>query len=130
MSRNDNVLSCSVLSDSLRSHGLQPPRLLCPWDSLGKNTGVGCHALLQGTFPTGGLNPGLLYRRQILYCRSQQGSPEMIRVLLIKLEEEVPLTSFHSKLGKWEGGPPQACGMLFFFFSASENTTKCLIKFV
>ena len=36
-------------------------RLLCPWDSSGKNTGVGCHALLQGIFPTQGLNLGLLY---------------------------------------------------------------------
>ena len=34
-------------------------RLLCPWDSPGKNTGVGCHALLQGIFPTQGWNPGL-----------------------------------------------------------------------
>ena len=39
--------SRSVVSDSLRPHGLQPTRLLCPWDSLGKNTGVGCHFLLQ-----------------------------------------------------------------------------------
>ena len=37
----------SVMSNSLRPHGLQPARLLCPWDSAGKNTGVGCHALLQ-----------------------------------------------------------------------------------
>ena len=35
-------------------------RLLCPWDSPGKNTGVGCHALLQGTFLTQGSNPCLL----------------------------------------------------------------------
>ena len=35
------------MSDSLQSHGLQPARLLCPWDSPGKNTGVGCHFLLQ-----------------------------------------------------------------------------------
>ena len=33
-----------------------PSRLLCPWDSPDKNTGVGGHALLQGTFPTQGLN--------------------------------------------------------------------------
>ena len=33
-----------------------PTRLLSPWDSLGKNTGVGCHVLLQGIFPTRGLN--------------------------------------------------------------------------
>ena len=32
----------------------------CPWDSPGKNTGVGCHCLLQGVFPTQGLNPHLL----------------------------------------------------------------------
>ena len=36
-----------VVSDSVRLHGLQPTRLLCPWDSPGKNTGVGCHFLLQ-----------------------------------------------------------------------------------
>ena len=42
-------------SDSLRPHGLLPTRLLCPWDFPGKNTGVGCHALLQGIFPALGL---------------------------------------------------------------------------
>ena len=36
-----------VVSESLRPHGLQPTRLLCPWDSPGKNTGVSCHFLLQ-----------------------------------------------------------------------------------
>ena len=44
----------------LRPHGLYPARLLCPWDFPGKNTGVGCHFLLQGIFPTQGLNPHLL----------------------------------------------------------------------
>ena len=39
---------------------LQPSKLLCPWDSPGKSTGVGCHALLQEIFPTQGLNPCLL----------------------------------------------------------------------
>ena len=43
------------------SHGLQPARLLCPWDSPGKNTGVGCRFLLQGIFPTQGLNQCLLH---------------------------------------------------------------------
>ena len=37
----------SVVSDSVRPHKRQPTRLLCPWDSPGKNTGVGCHFLLQ-----------------------------------------------------------------------------------
>ena len=47
------MLSRSVVSSSLPLYGLQPTRLLCPWDSPGKNPGVGCHALLQGTFPRG-----------------------------------------------------------------------------
>ena len=37
----------SVVSDSVRPHRRQPTRLLCPWDSPGKNTGVGCHFFLQ-----------------------------------------------------------------------------------
>ena len=60
-------VSHSVVSDSLRPHGLWPAGLLCPWDSPGKNTGVGCHSLLQRIFPTQGSNPGLLHCRQILY---------------------------------------------------------------
>ena len=64
-------VSCSVMS-----HSFCPAlRLLCPWDSPGKNTGVGCHFLLQGIFLTQGLNPGLLHCRQILHCLSHQGSP-------------------------------------------------------
>ena len=54
----------------MRPCGLQPARLLCPWDSPGKNTGVGCHFPLQGIFPTQGSNPGLLHCRLILYSRS------------------------------------------------------------
>ena len=45
---------------TLQSLGLQPTRFLCPWDFPGKNTGVGCHFILQGIFPTQGLNPCLL----------------------------------------------------------------------
>ena len=37
----------SLVFDSLQPHGLYPPRLLCPWGSSNKNTGVGCHSLLQ-----------------------------------------------------------------------------------
>ena len=49
-------------------------RSLCPWNSSGKNTAVGCQSLLQGIFPTQGLNPCLLHCRQILYRLSHQGS--------------------------------------------------------
>ena len=50
---------------------MQPARLLCLWDSPGKNTGVGCHVLLQGIFLTQGLSQCLLWLlhcRQIFYC--------------------------------------------------------------
>ena len=50
----------SVVSDSLQPYGLWPTRLLCPWDCPGKNTGLDCHALLQGIFPTQGSNRCLL----------------------------------------------------------------------
>ena len=67
-------ISCSVMSTSLKPHGLQSTRLLCPWASPSKNTGVGCHFLLQAIFWTQGSNLGLLHCRQILYCLSHQGS--------------------------------------------------------
>ena len=50
---------CSVVSDSLRPHGLQLTRLPCPWNFPGKITGVGCHFLFQGIFLTQGSNPHL-----------------------------------------------------------------------
>ena len=48
-------------------------RLLCPWTSPGKNTGVGSHFLFQRIFTTQGLNPGLPHCRQILYCSEPPG---------------------------------------------------------
>ena len=50
----------------------QPTRFLRPWDSPGKNTGVGCHFLLQGIFSTQGSNPGLQNCRRILYQLSHR----------------------------------------------------------
>ena len=64
---------CSVMSNSLQPHGLSPARLLCPWDSPGKNTTVGSHSLLQKIFPTQGSNLGFLHCRWILYCLNHQG---------------------------------------------------------
>ena len=55
------LFSPSVVSDSLQPHGLQSTSLLSPWDSPGKNTGVGCHALLQGIFLTQESNLHLLH---------------------------------------------------------------------
>ena len=54
------LFSGSVMSDSLRPHGLQPGRLLRPWNSPSKNTGLGCHALLRGDLPNPGIKPASL----------------------------------------------------------------------
>ena len=61
----------SVTSDSLWPHGRLSARLLCPWDSPGKNTGEYCHALLQGIFPSQGSNPHLLH----LLCWQEDSLP-------------------------------------------------------
>ena len=69
-------VSCSIVSYSLRPHGLQLTRLLCSWDSPGKNTGMDCHSLVLGIFLTQGSNLDLLHFRQILYHLSHQGSSQ------------------------------------------------------
>ena len=72
------VLRRWVTADSVQHFGLQPARLLCPWDSPDRNTGVGCHVLLQRVFPTQEWNPCLLcptYYGWILYSLSHWGSP-------------------------------------------------------
>ena len=61
------------LRPTLRLH-----ELYSPWNSPGQNTGVGSLSLLQGIFPTQGLNPGLPYCRWILYQLSHQGSPRIL----------------------------------------------------
>ena len=76
-------VSHSVTSDSLWSYGLKPTRFLCPWNSPGKNRGVGSHSLLCGIFPIQGSNPGLLHCRQILCLLSHWGSPILYIVVCI-----------------------------------------------
>ena len=65
------------MSESVRPHGLWSARLLCPWDSPGKNTGVGCHFLLQGIFPTQGSNLNLLHWQAGSLPLSHQGRPSL-----------------------------------------------------
>ena len=55
------LYACALaMSDSLQTQGLQPTGLLCPWYFPCKNSGVGCHFLLQGIIPTQGVNTSLL----------------------------------------------------------------------
>ena len=94
-------ISLLVVSDSLWPHGLQPTRLLCPWNSLGRNTGMGSHSLLQGIFPTQGSNQGLLHCRQVffLFILLPSEPPENPLSLCINLPSGVGWG------GRWEGGP-------------------------
>ena len=80
----------SVVSDSLRPHGLHSP-----WHSPGQNTGVGSLSLLQGIFPTQGLNPGVPHCRWILYQLSHRGSPRTLQWVAY------PFASGHSRPGNW-----------------------------
>ena len=69
------VPQCSTLCKPM---DCSPPGSSVHGDSPGKNTRVGCHVLLQGIFPTQGLNPSLPHCRRILYHLSQQGSPRIL----------------------------------------------------
>ena len=88
---------CSVLSDSLGPHRLQPSRLLFPQNFPDKNTGAGCHFLPHGTFPTQGLNC-ISYvsciGRQILYL-CHLGSPSLyIQHQTVSMKERVNKPGF------------------------------------
>ena len=67
--------SCLALCDPM---DCRPQGSSIHGDSPGKNTEMGCLALLLGIFPTQGSNPGLPHWRRILYCLSHQGSPRIL----------------------------------------------------
>ena len=88
---SENYVTVVVIQScpTLQSHGLSPTRLLCPWNSPGKNTWVDYHFLLQGIFPTQGSNLGPLHCRQIRYHLSYQGGKgnSGIRYFNIRVDE-------------------------------------------
>ena len=73
-----NMVESESESHSVMSNSLQPHGLYSPWNSLGQNTGVGSHSLLQGIFPTQGSNPGFPHYRQILYQLRHKESPRIL----------------------------------------------------
>ena len=79
------------MSNPVQPYGLQPARLLCPWDSLGKNTGVGHHALLQRIFLTLGSNLHLLHWQADSLPLSHLGSPYN-KTLSVKASSELFLS--------------------------------------
>ena len=130
--------SHSVMSDFLSPFGLLLARLLCLWDSPGKNTGVGCHARLQGIFPTQGWNLcllRLLHGSLILYLLGHRGrqwlriSPPLtpwqplIRFLFLwfclrmTLQREFPTVATTSPLvrGRWQVHRRQDGGLFLSF---------------
>ena len=110
------------MSYSLRPYGLWPTKLLCPWDPPDKNTGVGCHILLQGIFPTQGSKPHLLCLR---HCqvgslpREPPGKPTgTVTVFLFTFVISKPSVrpdiyrSFNKRFAEWSwlvGLVPKSC---------------------
>ena len=115
--------SHSVVSSVLQPHGLYPSRLLCPWNSPGKNTGVGDHSLLQGIFLTQGSNPGLLHWRQIIFIYGlshHQVSVNVVRTYPI-------LSSSCFLIHGWDESMQAQCGKTLSVFreSATQKYFMC-----
>ena len=101
-------------------------------DSPGKNTGVGCHALIQGIFPTQGLNPGLPHCRWITYHLSHQE----LKSLLMKVKEESEKVGLKLNIQKtkimasgpitsWEIDGETVETVSDFIFGGLQNHCRC-----
>ena len=92
--------------NSLQSYGLQPTRLLCPWNSPAR-IGVGCHSLLQRIFLTQESNPGFLHCRQILYQLNHQCLINPVFIILLQLlSSRHTLQSCLTVCDPIDGSPP------------------------
>ena len=129
----------------LRPHGLWPARLLSSWDSPGRNTGVGCHFLLLGIFPTQVSNPSLLHCRQILYQLSYKGSPtqactwfnvlfcclKILNIFFLHLcsieKSDGTVACEQSKACKqlWPSSSPRIKGLRCMGMAGSRHTEQC-----
>ena len=106
------------MCDSSQPHGLQPARLLCPWNFPGKKTRVDCHLLLQGIFLTQELNLGLLHCRQVLYHLSYQQSSLTVPISCVPAEiHELP-----SNIFRWIN---LLCPLLVRWCDESESENPC-----
>ena len=106
--------SCSAL---LQPHGLQRVRLLCPWNSPGKNTGVGCYFFLQGIFPTQESNPCLLHWQTGSLPLSPQGS-FLLKVSQSKSGSQWMIVQMNEAIKLWT-----------HCFSPHANRTWCFLYF-
>ena len=106
------------------SNSLQPHGLYSPWNSPDQNTGVGSLSLLQGIFPTQGLDPDLLRCKQILYQLSHKGSPRILEWVAY------PFSSRSSR-PRNKTGVPCIAGRFFTNWVIREvmPLLKCLFKY-
>ena len=109
--------SLSVVSDSLRPHGLYSP-----WNSLGQNTGVGSLPGISRDLPKPGIKIGLLHCRRILYQLSHKGSPRILKCYVA-----YPFSSGSSWPRKWTG---VSCIEGGFFSLPTELSGKPQVKMV
>ena len=99
------VLSCSVVSNSLQSHELQPTKLLCPQDFPGRNTGAGCHFPLQGIVHIQRSNLHLLHWQADSLPQSHRGSfPHISNLIQINWFSSIQFN--HSVMSDGLCGPP------------------------
>ena len=123
VNKESESVSHSVVSNSLWPHGLQPASFLCPWVSPGKNTGVGCHSLLQGiSQPRDGT--WVLHCRHILYHlyyepSFQPYSPEVCHKTLLLSPELLFLFSIVLQF-------PVDCQSTWSLRSLSKFKTECM----
>ena len=119
--QSEGFVCACVLTQScltfLQPHRLQPARFLCPWDSPGKNTGVSYHFLLQGIFPTQGLNPSLLHWQGDSLLLSHQGSMALC-VALENCTLSIIVVYFH----------PTSCKTAFLLRAHPYRGNKCHVS--
>ena len=100
---------------------LRPHGLYSPWNSPGWNTGVGSPSLLQGIFPTQGLNPGLSQSMWILYHLSHKGSPRILEWVVYSF------SSGSSWFRNWTGVSCIASGFFTNSYQGSLRVTEWLL---
>ena len=105
--------SSSVMSNSLQPHGLPSP-----WNSPGRNTGVGGCSLLQEIFLTQGSNQSLLHCRQILYQLSYQGSQSSGALNALSTEYHMELILL------WKHGCQKTGARIRHLLSSTQNDVK------
>ena len=109
-----SVHAHSVVSDSLRPHGLQPARLLCPWDFSGRNIGASCRFPLQGIFSTQGSNPHLL-------CLLHWQANSFFFFFLISLLKDNCFTEFFCFLSDFDMNQPQVNSLPLYYLGSPQG---------